>query len=220
MIRGPNTPARVLVVEDDPRFREQLAELLGGAAFEPHLASTGQEALKTFATIRPDVCLLDLGLPDVDGEDLIRRLQGLDPGVPLVVLTVATARAKILGALRAGALGYVLKEDLYRVGVAIEDALAGGAPMSRQVARVVLSQVRDADLVPAKGPEHGLTPREVEVVESLSRGLTYANVASALGMSTNTVRQHVRSIYYKLAVASKTEAVLEALRLGVIRASS
>lgn len=92
--------------------------------------------------------------------------------------------------------------------------------MSRHVARTVLSQFRDEERSPLPlDTGTNLTPREVEVVDALSRGFTYTNVGSALGISINTVRQHVRSIYHKLAVASKTEAVLEALRLGVIRAS-
>ncbi len=120
--------------------------------------------------------------------------------------------------MRAGAIGYLLKEDLDQVVVAIHDALAGGAPMSRQVARVVLSELKG----PAPEPQLAstvLTARETEVVDALARGLTYDNVASLLAISSNTVRHHVRSIYHKLAVATKTEAVLEARRLGVIRAS-
>jgi DNA-binding NarL/FixJ family response regulator len=211
---------RVLVVEDNRDFRDALSTLLT-ARFDSRCAGTGAEALEILSSFPPEVCLVDLGLPDVDGEVLIRELHSRLPEVPIVVLTVATSGARILGALRAGALGYLLKEDLDQVVTAIHEALAGGAPMSRQVARVVLSQLKGSSPEPEPTTcSTVLTVRETAVVEALSRGLTYGNVASALSISSNTVRHHVRSIYHKLAVASKTEAVLEALRLGVIRESS
>jgi DNA-binding NarL/FixJ family response regulator len=211
-------PTRVLVVEDDRDFRDALATLLG-TRFDSRCVGTAAECLETIADFPPDVCLVDLGLPDLDGEELIRNLHARDPEVPIVVLTVATSGAKILGALRAGALGYLLKEDLDQVVMAIHEALAGGAPMSRQVARVVLDQLKTSVLEPELAkPSAVLTTRETAVVDALSRGLTYGDVGTALSISSNTVRHHIRSIYHKLAVASKTEAVLEALRLGVIRA--
>jgi DNA-binding NarL/FixJ family response regulator len=212
-------PTRVLVVEDNHDFRDALSTLLS-ARFDSRCVGTAAEALETVGSFRPEVCLIDLGLPDLNGEVLIRELHERYSEVPIVVLTVATSGTKILGALRAGALGYLLKEDLDQVVTAIHEALAGGAPMSRQVARVVLSQLKGSAPEPVPTRALGvLTVRETAVVEALSRGLTYSNVALALSISSNTVRHHVRSIYHKLAVASKTEAVVEALRLGVIRES-
>ncbi len=208
---------RVLVVEDDREFRDSLSTLLR-ARFDGRCVGTAAEAFELLSDFAPEVCLVDLGLPDLDGEELIRELQARNSQVPIVVLTVATSGARILGALRAGAVGYLLKEDLDQVVVAIHEALAGGAPMSRQVARVVLSELKGPSPETARAKASAvLTARETEVVDALARGLTYDNIASALSISANTVRHHVRSIYHKLAVASKTEAVLEALRLGVIR---
>ncbi|MEI9947573.1 MAG: response regulator transcription factor [Pseudomonadota bacterium] len=208
---------RVLVVEDDREFRDSLTTLLK-ARFDSRCVGTAADAFDVLSDFTPDVCLVDLGLPDIDGEELIRKLQARDAEVPVIVLTVATSGTRILGALRAGAVGYLLKEDLDQVVVAIHDALAGGAPMSRQVARVVLSELKSSLPGPRLAKDSTvLTARETEVVDALARGLTYDNIASALSISSNTVRHHVRSIYHKLAVASKTEAVLEALRLGVIR---
>jgi DNA-binding NarL/FixJ family response regulator len=207
----------VLVVEDDRDFRDTLATLLS-TRFDSRCVGTAAEALAVLSDFAPDVCLIDLGLPDLDGEVLIRQLHGRNAEIPIVVLTVATSGSRILGALRAGALGYLLKEDLDQVVTAINEALAGGAPMSRQVARVVLSELKGSLPEPQLTQASAvLTVRETAVVEALARGLTYSNVGTALSISANTVRHHVRSIYHKLAVASKTEAVLEALRLGVIR---
>lgn len=187
--------------------------LLAGGPFEPTIAGTVAEARDALAGVRPDLVICDLGLPDGDGVDLIAEIVRQRPELPVLVLTVASSEARILAALRVGACGYLLKEDLgSRLVTAIGEALAGGVPMSRAVARVVLSQVRGRG---APGP--ALTPRELSIVEMLSRGHSYEDVATGLGISVNTVRSHVRSLYDKLEVSSKTEAVMEALRRGFIR---
>lgn len=219
-----------LVVEDDPRVRDAVALLLRSAAWKLSLAPTAAEALRQFDADRPDVCLVDLGLPDLEGVALIRALLARRSDVPIVVLTIAISKADILGALRAGAVGYLLKEDVgSRLVAALDEACAGGAPMSRRVAQMVLEELRSpgGSGKPSTRSEGrtnqampSLTAREIEVVESLSRGLSYSDVAKCLDISTNTVRAHVRSIYEKLAVATKTEAVLEAMRLGMIRPSA
>jgi DNA-binding NarL/FixJ family response regulator len=212
---------RLLVVEDDPRLRGLLGTVLCPVGWDPVLAATGGEAL---ASLRDDqdirVALVDLGLPDVDGVELIGRMSAAHPLVPTIVLTVCTEERKILDAFRAGARGYLFKEDLTRVlAPALDEALAGGAPMSRAVARLVLAQIRDAaePAAPAASASApAVTERERQVIEQLARGLSYAQVGGVLDISPNTVRSYIRTIYEKLAVCSKTEAVLEALRLGIL----
>jgi DNA-binding NarL/FixJ family response regulator len=211
----------VLFVEDDLRYQRSIAALLPPSGLAVTFASSGKEALRLLPSVKPDVCVVDLGLPDMAGDELIRELTRLRPGLPIVVLSVVSSEAKIIGALRAGAAGYLLKEDAARLLTrALDEALLGGAPMSTSVAQMVLSELRavGSQKAPATGQERPLTRREIEIVEYLARGLSYENVGTALGISANTVRAHIRSIYDKLVVASKTEAVMAALRLGLLQA--
>lgn len=224
---GSNVAGRkrhLLVVEDDQRVRGLLGTVLCPAGWEAVLAGNGAEAL---AHLRADadigVALVDLGLPDVDGVELIKRISATHPLLPAVVLTVCTEERRILEAFRAGARGYLFKEDLANLlAPAIEEAVAGGAPMSRAVARLVLAQLRDdapgeAATPPVPATSRSIvTERERQVIEQLARGLSYSQVAGILQISSNTVRSYIRTIYEKLAVCSKTEAVLVALRLGIV----
>jgi DNA-binding NarL/FixJ family response regulator len=218
----PDHDKPLLVVEDDPRLRDLLGSVLCPPGWRPVLTGTGAEALQRLAAgCAPAVAVVDLGLPDMDGVQLIQRLAETRPSLPIVVLTVCTEERRILEAIRAGARGYLFKEDLGRgLAAALDEALAGGAPMSRAVARLVLQQVRRDPEPPASAADRPvLTDRERQVVEQLARGLTYDQVGSVLDISANTVRSYVRAIYEKLCVCSKTEAVLAALRLGLIGAA-
>lgn len=211
----------VLFVEDDARYQRSIAALLSSSDLQITFASSGREALQLLPSVAPDVCVVDLGLPDIAGDELIRELKRLRHALPIIVLSIVSSEAKIIGALRAGAAGYLLKEDAARLlSRAIEEVSLGGAPMSRSVAQLVLSELRasGSQNTPATGVQRPLTRREIEIVEYLARGLSYENVGTALGISSNTVRTHVRSIYDKLVVASKTEAVMAALRLGLLQA--
>ena len=210
---------RLLVVEDDARLLGLLETSLNPAGWQIIGAGSGAEAMARLGELAPSVALVDLGLPDISGVELIRRITAIKPDLPIVVLTVCTEEARILDAFRAGARGYLFKEDLGRALVpALAEALAGGAPMSRPVARLVLEQLRDAEASqrPSAPPLPALTERERQVVEQLARGLSYEHVGTVLGISTNTVRSYIRTIYEKLCVCSRTEAVVVALRLGLV----
>jgi DNA-binding NarL/FixJ family response regulator len=209
-----------VLVEDDPRFAEVVHGMLELEGFSVRTARSRAEALRLLAGGRPDVLLLDLGLPDCRGPDLVLEIVAM--AVPVLVLTGARAPSAVLDAIRAGASGFLLKEDAVRQLVAaIDDVLGGHAPLSPDAVKALIDEVRAApDSAGGARPslERALTAREVEVVEQLMRGYTYEQVGIALGMSGNTVRTHVRAIYEKLGVSSRTEAVLSALQLGLIRA--
>lgn len=202
----------LLLVEDDDASRGALQQLLEASGYPVRAAPSGELALRAFRERAPQVVLLDLGLPDVDGVEVVRAMQAENPQVPVIVLSVVTAEARILEALGAGALGYLFKEDVGRLLPALTEALAGGAPMSPAVARLVLAQLRR----PSRPPPSLLTSREREVLEQLASGLSYEQIASALDVALNTVRTHVRSIYRKLDAASRLEAVLAGVKLGEI----
>lgn len=210
------TPRRILLVEDDDAFVEALL-LVVDERVELTLARTKTEALAAPGTF--DAACVDLGLPDGDGVDVVRELSQRRPEMPLVVLTVSRASARILAAFQAGARGYLLKEHVgQRLLPAIDDALAGGAPMSPEVARHVLGLLRSLP-EPVRAPNGtvpALTERELEVLRAFANGKSYADAAVALGVSVNTLRTHVRSIYSKLLVETRTEAVLHALQLGLL----
>jgi DNA-binding NarL/FixJ family response regulator len=209
---------KVLIIEDDRELHAPLATLLERGSLRVTVVSSGAEALERIEQDRPHVAVVDLGLPDMDGVELLRTLHARYPDVALVVLTVTTAEARILAAIRAGACGYLFKEDApENLLAAVREALRGGAPMSPAVARIVLAQIRAGRPMTPPETAPALTGRELEVVEQLARGVTYEEAAEALHVSVNTIRTHIRNIYDKLAVASRTEAVLRAMRLGLIR---
>jgi DNA-binding NarL/FixJ family response regulator len=211
-----SAPQRVLVVEDDRRLRALIPGLMGGHGLVVTCVGSARDALASLDAVDPDVVVVDLGLPDMDGVDLIEILRARRPATPVVVLTIASSEARIMAALRKGACGYLFKEDLgRRLAPAIADAFDGGAPMSPAVAQLVLAQVR-APRALRPSSDATLTPREQEVIEHIARGLTYDEVAVSLGVTVNTVRTHIRVLYGKLDVTTKTEAVMAALRLGLL----
>lgn len=220
---------RILVVEDDRRLQGLLHSMLEGASFEPDVVGTASEALELLERREPSVAVVDLGLPDLDGTELIRALQSKRPGLPVLVLSVVSSEQRIVGAIRAGAVGYLFKEDLItKLIPAIFEALAGGFPLSDGAGRALLSELRRSpgERGNSEGPKSpaagapvlvpSLTRREQAVLEKLGEGFSYQEIGAQLGISLNTVRTHVRVIYEKLGVCSKTEAVRFALRLGLL----
>lgn len=218
----PGDLRRFLVVEGDVRLRDLLGTLLSPAGWRPVLVGSGAEAIAELRRPPPvAVAFVALALADGDGVTLIRRLTTEHPDLPVVVLSACTEERRIVDAFRAGARGYLFKEDLGEgVAAALACVLAGGAPMSHAVARLVLAQLRAESPMPRAGasPATTLTDRECQVVAHFARGFSYGQVAAVLGISANTVRSYVRAIYEKLRVCSKTEAVLAALRLGLLTA--
>jgi len=216
----PNATPRarkVLLIEDDLEFTQNISPMLEEAALAVERVASRSAALAALHRFAPDVALVDLSLPDCDGTELIRDLCRERAGMPVVVVTQVSDESRILSAIRAGAAGYVFKADVgQRLVQVIEEAMRGGAPLSRPVARLLLRVYRGG--VPAASASApALTRRERSVLAMLAEGKSYAEVGEKLGVSENTVRSHVRSIYEKLNVSSKTEAVMAGLRLGLVR---
>lgn len=212
----------VLLVEDDPNTRSRLAQVVEGHPQLRLLAAVGScaEARQELDKQKPDVLLTDLGLPDGDGVELIREIRKRGfPTQPMVV-TVFGDETHVVSALEAGALGYLLKDGSPDyIGNSILEMLGGGSPISPPIARYLLRRFRG--LEEAKLPDGSEAPRlserEREVLTMIVKGFSYAETAKLLGVSAHTVTTHVRSIYRKLEVHSRGEAVYEALQLGIVK---
>ncbi|HEY7371445.1 MAG TPA: response regulator transcription factor [Polyangia bacterium] len=207
----------MLLVEDDAGLRARLAAVLRR---RPHLRVVGEVAGAEEALVllrqglEVDVALVDLRLPGMPGQQLISIAKAAWPRVELVVLTGYADDDSIYEALRAGATGYLLKDaGPAEIASAIDEVCDGGAPMSPGIARRVLAGFH----AHRDGPGSDLTDRERQVLDLLTRGASYPLIGQGLGISTNTVQTHIRSIYRKLHVSTKSEATLVAIRRGYVR---
>jgi DNA-binding NarL/FixJ family response regulator len=208
----------VAIVEDQPRTREGLAALIGGTRGYRIVGkfASMEEALKKLGWEPPDVALLDIGLPGMSGIEGVRRLKAQWPTLQILMLTVYADNEHIFEAICAGACGYLLKDTPPpKLLEAIRELREGGAPMSPEIARKVVTMFQK--VVPPKIEEHRLSPRELEVLKLLADGHSYKTAAHVLSVSQDTIRFHIRNIYEKLHVHSKSEAVLKALRSGILR---
>jgi len=209
---------RIVIIEDQRRTREGLAALIGGSAGMDVVGQyrSGEEALTEIAVKHPEVVLTDLGLPGMSGTEVVAHLRDLLPGVPILVLTVHDEDQHIFDALCAGACGYLLKDvEPARLLAAIREVHSGGAPMSPEIARKVLSMFQK--FASPQAGESGLSVREIEVLNLLAEGDSYKTCADRLAVSIDTIRFHVRRIYERLHVHSRSEAVSKAIRRGWIR---
>jgi DNA-binding NarL/FixJ family response regulator len=218
-----NDPIRVAMVEDDADTSASLAAMIGARDWLRLDAAyrTGAQALAGLAREAPDVLLVDLGLPDMSGLDVIRFVADRHPRCDILVISMFGDEANVLAALEAGARGYLLKGLATRdVTADIRDLLAGGSPLSPVIARQVLKRLNNQpETTPPAPPLAGdatLSPRETEILNAISRGFSYAEVADMMRITVATVHTHLKRIYGKLAVHSKTEAVFEAGRLGLL----
>jgi DNA-binding NarL/FixJ family response regulator len=210
-------PIRVALVEDKRVIREGLGEILGH--------SNGVECVGTYASVEQalpglegapcDVLLLDIHLPGMSGVDGVRAVLERFPETRVLMLTVYEEEEKVFDSIRNGASGYLLKKTPPRQIVeAVRQAVEGGAPLSPEIARRMVEHFRRGGAPPR--PETRLTEQERELLKLLAEGHSYAAAADRLGISINTVRDHVRSLYEKLHVHSKSQAVSTALRRGLI----
>ncbi|HWA72009.1 MAG TPA: response regulator transcription factor [Polyangiaceae bacterium] len=198
----------IWLVEDDPRLRASLSAGLQRvrAGFRVTTFERASDVLGALEAGRlPSVGLIDLGLPEMDGIELISRMLAHHPTLPLIALTVRFDDAAVFGALGKGAIGYLLKDaPPESLASAVEEALSGGSPLSPSVARRVIRQLQpDA----ASQTLFRLTEREQQVLEELCSGASYREAAARLGVTEGTVHTHVKRVYEKLGATSKAEAV-------------
>lgn len=200
----------VSIVEDIRGTRENLVTLLNGETGLRCLNAyaSGEEAVRGIPIDKPDVALVDIKLPGMNGIECVARLKSLVPALHLLMLTTYEEHDLIFNSLRAGASGYLLKQMLHTELVqAVELVHAGGAPMSMQIARKVANYFGQFQQ-PVAGVET-LTRREHEILALLSKGYYYKEIGNNLGISMNTVRTHLKHIYEKLHVQSRKDATLK-----------
>ena len=215
--RTPRDAIRVAIVEDQRDIREGLAVLIGGTDGFACAGAwrTMEEALAGVQAPLPDVALVDIGLPGMSGIEGIRRLRESHPSLLVLMLTIYEDDERIFDALCAGASGYLLKKTPpSRLLESLREAVDGGAPMSPEVAHRVVELFRRVR--PPERADHNLTPHETRILRLFVEGHSYKTAADQLGVTTNTIAFHIKSIYGKLQVHSKTEAVTKALRSGLL----
>lgn len=198
----------VSIVEDDDEIRESLAILVNGTqGFSCiHTYRDCESAIKGIFEDIPDVVLMDIGLPGMSGIEGVRKIKENLPDIDILMLTVHNDSKKVFEALCAGACGYLIKDTPpARLLEAISEIYSGGAPMSSQIARMVIDSFKTTS-------HADLTQRETEVLTQLCKGKSYKMIADTLFISEETVRRHIKNIYRKLEVCSKSEAVAKALK--------
>jgi len=170
---------------------------------------TGEEAFEHLPEIKPDIVIMDINLPGMNGIECIRRVKGKSPGTQFMMFTVYENDDKVFEALKAGASGYLLKNTgLLHIAESVKELHEGGSPMSANIARKLVNLFQNEHV--AEEPASGLSKRENEILLLLSKGLLYKEIADQLGISVGTVRQHIHKIYEKLHVQNRTEALNKA----------
>ena len=228
-----SSPKRLLLVEDNPVFREQISEAITHLpeTWEVVSCDDGTQALRTLDGLNPqfDLALVDLGLPDMSGIDVIQAFRQRLPELPIVVVSVIAAERTVLKAIEAGANGYLLKDDsVAQISNGIHQVMNGIYPLSPSLARLLVKRVTAGNVAigntatggaaaenagsadSAKAVDFKLTPREQETLEHMAHGHTYEAVATIMGVATSTIQWNVRNIYRKLNVHSQVQALSKA----------
>lgn len=217
----PDGAIAILLVEDDAPTRWRLHDALAGAPeFKVTTAATLAEARAALNGAGPQVLLTDLQLPDGHGVELIRETRQRFPQTEIMVISILGDEESVISAIMVGATGYLLK-DAFPTDIAatVRDLVAGHSPISASIARFI---VRRTQGQPGRSPQPALnttrlTPREIDILWGIAKGFSYADIAGHLGLSRQTVPGHIKSIYRKLEVNTRGEAVFEALQQGLIR---
>jgi NarL family two-component system response regulator LiaR len=212
---------RVLIVDDHDLFRTGLASLLGA---QPDIevvaqASGGRMAVRLAAELQPDVVLMDVRMPDLEGPDATRQILARDPHMRVLVLTVVSDASDVEAALEAGAVGFVAKDTpIDRVAVAVRAAAQGVAWLSPRAAELVLGRVRTQNAVEEPddlGSHDELSNRELDVLRLIARGMENAEIAEELNISPRTAKNHVSNILAKLGLPGRVQAAIYAVRRGL-----
>jgi two-component system nitrate/nitrite response regulator NarL len=208
---------RVLVADDHSLFRDGIVSLLEAAGFEVvGQVGDGRAAVEAALRLSPDLVLLDLAMPELSGLEALAQIHQALPATPIVMLTMSDDDADVLAAIKAGARGYLLKslnaEEFFAM---LEGLERGEAAMTRQTTASLLRGVA-SPATPPTSPIESLTPRELELLQLVARGLSNKAIGQALSVSENTVKYHLKNISQKLAAENRTEAVTAAIRSGLL----
>ena len=213
-----NSPTRILVVDDHPVLRDGLVAVLSTQAdFEiVGEAETGAEAVLAAAELQPDIVMMDLEMPEMDGVEALKQMRDHDPDVRVIVFTAYDTDDRIMAAIQAGAQGYLLKgAPRDQVFEAIRVVNAGNSLLQPVVAAKLLTRMRRGTDDP--GATDSVTPREMEVIRLLAQGFQNKEIAAELGITQRTAKFHVGSILAKLGAGNRTEAVTIAAQRGMIK---
>ena len=207
-------PVSIVVIEDDPVFRQNVAYLINGT---PDMRCVHTyDSVTAFLAHEPadhnDLYWIDINLPGGSGIELVRHLRSQNPGVRCLICSLHDDDQHVFEAMRAGASGYLLKNaSVDQMLSAIHEMMDGGAPMSPYIARKLMDSFKEPLKTAQTDRFHGLSERELEVLQHIAKGLLYKEVADALHISIETVKKHLRSIYTKMQVQNRTEAVVKFL---------
>lgn len=201
------------IVEDLDEVRDGLKNFIGLSSDFKVLDTftTAEEALYDIPKLKPDIVIMDINLPGMNGIECIRQVKDKSPRTQFMMFTVYENDEKVFEALKAGASGYLLKNTgLVQLIEALKELHNGGSPMSANIARKLVTVFRDKEKVAE--PVESLSNRENQILQLLAKGLLYKEIADQLSIATNTVRQHIHKIYEKLHVQNRTEAINRAFR--------
>jgi DNA-binding NarL/FixJ family response regulator len=210
-------PTSIVLFEDNDMLRESIVQMLSMNPFFQVKGAYGNvlNSTEQVKSLNPDIILMDIDMPGLSGIEAVRKIRSVGHATPILMLTVFDDNEHVLEAICAGASGYLLKKHLSsRLFDAIDELKSGGAPMSPSVARMVIASMHQK---PVQENPYGLTARENDVLTSLSKGNSYKLIAAEFGLSVDTIRTHIKSIYEKLHVHSQTEAVAKALNEKLVK---
>ncbi|MDX8382229.1 MAG: response regulator transcription factor [Ghiorsea sp.] len=214
----PLTTYSALLLEDEKPARDHLSAAI---SMHPKLqlveaVGTCQEAINALGKHQPNILVSDLGLPDGNGVKVIREARRLYPNIEVLVVTMFGDEAHVVEALEAGASGYLLKREAFQsIADAILTLMKGESAISPEIARLLIKRFKTVNPI-EDAVNNPLTERENEVLRWIAKGYSYDEIANILEVSANTVRSHIRNIYKKLEVSSRSEAVFEATNLGIL----
>jgi DNA-binding NarL/FixJ family response regulator len=214
-MRGPQI--RLLIADDHALFREGMRALLGATGDIAWVgeAATGEEAVRAAAELRPDIVLMDINLPGINGIEATRRILHAEAGVGVIMVTMLEGDASILAALRAGARGYVLKGANHQELLQAIRAVAGGQVLLGPAVAARMAQLLARAPQPGAGPLPELSEREHEIMDLMARHYTNPEIAQQLGIAEKTIRNHVSNIFNKLQVADRAQAIAKAREAGL-----
>ncbi len=208
---------RLMLADDHRMLREGLSRSMSEHGFDVvGEARDGVEAVNMAHSLTPDVILMDVSMPEMDGVEACRQVRSAIPGTKVVMLTMHADQEVLANAIRAGACGYLVKDcSTEEIAGAVRMASNGDTALSPQLAASMLDEVRKLDMAPTR-EERVVTKREEEVLQSIADGCSTSEVADQMYISQKTVKNHLASIYQKLDARDRTQAVLQAVRMGIV----